>query len=438
MAFNLHQYNTQYTLNARAGGEPLNDAAHPYDVRIKPAANVAEGETYWRVIGIHHLTPLENFSNHHVYIEALDEEGRRIQNPIAWAGWSWEGRQPQERADPVALDKPDYEAAGNIAMFFGQTVSVWLKGQNRDGNDKTDTVENLHSRHPDEPLADGRLLNTLGHHSFYVVFQRTRKAATVTDGVITGRVERGQGQTVRLFKDNQFLAEQVLDQTLTFRFQNLSPGLYRLEVAGTDVGQDGLKIDANNRTITVNLAIPIPDDSVIFGRVTNGAGRTLLLVKQGTIIFRLQIPPAETYQFSDLAEGVYSIQVFETSIRQDNITLDGTNRREVNLLVPITPEQPTPKTITHYLLLGPPNSRGRQTNLLLASNYVLAFSVTVGFNVEEAKLARQVTILGEGISAADEQAIRDSGSEVERLSGNAYDIEAQLSGRIRDGRATGG
>jgi hypothetical protein len=75
---------------------------------------------------------------------------------------------------------------------------------------------------------------------------------------------------------------------------------------------------------------------------------------------------------------------------------------------------------------------------LLATNYILAFSVTVGFSVEEAKTARQVTIMGEGISAADEQAIRDSGSEVERLSGNAYDIEAQLSGRIRDGRATGG
>ena len=90
------------------------------------------------------------------------------------------------------------------------------------------------------------------------------------------------------------------------------------------------------------------------------------------------------------------------------------------------------------LLLGLPGSRGRQTNLLLALDYVLAFSVTVGFSAEDAKLARQVTIIGEGISAADQQAISASGSQVELLTGNAYDIEAKLNDRIRTGRAFGG
>jgi hypothetical protein len=71
-------------------------------------------------------------------------------------------------------------------------------------------------------------------------------------------------------------------------------------------------------------------------------------------------------------------------------------------------------------------------------DYVLAFSVTVGFSVAEAKQAHRVTIIGEGISAADRQAIQESGSEVEVIADDAYDIEARLNARIQAGRAFGG
>ncbi len=435
MAFNHHQYNTEYLLNARENREPINDAAQKYGVRIVVADDVAEGETYWKVIGVHHLLPRENFSKHNVYIEALDEQGQRIKNPFAWSGWTWQGRQSHERADPLPLDKPDFEPAGNIAMYFGQIVSVWMKGLGRDANDKSDRVENLHTAHPDEPLSDGSLLNTLGHHSFYVVFQRTRKTTAVADGVISGRVERGEGYIVRLMQDRKIIAEQVLDHNLTFRFENLPLGVYGLKIVGTDVSQDNIRLSSSSKTVFLNLAIPIPDDSTIFGRVTNGQGRTLLLIKEGNIISSLRIPPSGEYRFSDLAEGVYSIQVFETNIRQDNITLDGTNSREINLVVPDTPIPPPEKSINHYLLFGPPDSRGRQVNLLLAVDYILAFSVTVGFSVDEAKQAHRVTIIGEGISAANQQAIRDSNSQLEVLTGDAYDIEAELNTRIRTGRA---
>ena len=56
MAFNHQQYNTQYLLNAKDGGEPINDAAEKYGISIVEAG-VAEGETYWKVIGVHHLLP---------------------------------------------------------------------------------------------------------------------------------------------------------------------------------------------------------------------------------------------------------------------------------------------------------------------------------------------------------------------------------------------
>ena len=85
MAFNHQQYNTQYVLNnIRGNNAPINDALSKYGVRIVEA-DVTEGETYWRVIGVHHLEPRENFSKHNVYVEALDETGQRVQNPFASA-----------------------------------------------------------------------------------------------------------------------------------------------------------------------------------------------------------------------------------------------------------------------------------------------------------------------------------------------------------------
>jgi hypothetical protein len=434
MAFNHQQYNTLYVLNVKNGGEPINDAAEKYGVRITPA-NVAEGQTYWRVIGIHHLFPRENFSNHHVYLEALDEAGNRIKNPFAWAGWTWVGRRPNERADPVVLDKPNTESAGNIAMHFQQTVSVWMKGLNRDGNDVTDTVENLHTRHPDEPLPDGSLLNTLGHHSFYVVFQRTRKISAMADGIISGHVERGAGHTIQLKRSNQVVGQKTLDQTQTFRFENLAYGVYSIEILNANVRQDNIIVDANNKEINLKLAVPPPTKSSIFGTVKKGIGRTLLLIKEGNIIARIVIPESTEFRFINLAAGTYSIQVFDTAVREDNIALDGTNSREIHLVVPGDSGQPTEKIINHYLLFGPPGTRGRQSNLLLATNFILKFSITAGYSVEEAKKARRVSIIGEGISPAQQQAIRDAGSELEVLAGALYDIEAELQARIESGNA---
>lgn len=172
MPFNHKDYNARFLANP---GQ--NDAWPKYGVGITPA-NVAKGETYWRVIGIHHLLPEENMSNRNVFMDGLDEQGNRIKNPIIWAGWTWEGIQDHERADPTPLDKPDAETAGNISVGANQKVSVWIKGRSRASNDKSDKVVGLHTGHPDEVLPDGRKLNTWGHHSFYVVFQRVVKGAT--------------------------------------------------------------------------------------------------------------------------------------------------------------------------------------------------------------------------------------------------------------------
>ena len=120
-------------------------------------------DSQWRLVGVYHLTGPENVGKHNVYIEALTKEGVRAR---VWVGWTWEGRRPNERADPFFLDKPDNEPAGNLGIWWGQKIKLWIKGESATSEDLSDAAFNLHTDHPDE---DG--WNTKGHHSFYVLFQ---------------------------------------------------------------------------------------------------------------------------------------------------------------------------------------------------------------------------------------------------------------------------
>jgi hypothetical protein len=130
-----------------------NDAA-PYGVTIEPVPNAR-----YRAIGTHHLTPAENRGNHHAYIIILDAQGKRIKGiPV---GYTWIGRRDNQNAPPPADDKPDDEPGCNIPMGMYQIISLWVEGTG-----PSDVVAGITPAHADE--APG---NTVGHHSFLVVFQ---------------------------------------------------------------------------------------------------------------------------------------------------------------------------------------------------------------------------------------------------------------------------
>jgi len=181
--FDFQGYNRHFISNT--SGEAVNDAAG-YDVGIH-TATVATGETYWKVVGIHHLTPEENRSRHNIYVDVLDEAGNRRKDLLV--GWNWEGNSGGA-PEPKRLDKPDNEPGCDIPISEG-TFKLWVMGE------PSDEAFGFHYRHEDEPAANGELLNTKGHHSFYVVFQRARKGAVqpvddsdeVVDVVITPPVE---------------------------------------------------------------------------------------------------------------------------------------------------------------------------------------------------------------------------------------------------------
>lgn len=187
--FDFKAYNKKYLT---AQGQ--NDAAAHYGVAVAAAAAV-EGETIYRCIGVHHLTGEENGGNHHVFIDVLDQDGNRLRSERI--AWTWHGRQPDEPARPVNIDKPDSEPGANIGLDMSQVVSVWVD------NAISDVVANLHTSHADEDPG-----NTIGHHSFYVVFLET---------TVGGETEISVEVPEELLKLLNMLDSQVNDAAATVK-----------------------------------------------------------------------------------------------------------------------------------------------------------------------------------------------------------------------------
>ena len=179
--FDFRRYNEEYLARnaTRATGTGQNGTsaatiandAQEYAVRIIPAA-VAPDQLYWRVIGVRHLDPAENTGKHNLYAELLDEAGDRVRDPNVQLQRGWEGQRADESAPLVRFDKGDNEPAANIPIDPNQKLWVSIASDL-----PSDKVENLHTKHADEPGPNGELWNSIGHHSYYVIFQRTRHAA---------------------------------------------------------------------------------------------------------------------------------------------------------------------------------------------------------------------------------------------------------------------
>lgn len=168
--FDFQADNRRFMAEHAAGAtREARNQARAYGVSIVPA-DVAPEQVHWQVIGVRHLTGPENRRRHNAYIETLDEHGNRVQNPNLRIGWTWENKTDGP-AEPKRLDKPTNEPATDIPLEKSMTVTLWLEG---DG--PSDQVQGLHTRHPDEDEG-----NTIGHHSYYIVFQRGRKQSVPDD-----------------------------------------------------------------------------------------------------------------------------------------------------------------------------------------------------------------------------------------------------------------
>lgn len=154
----------------------MTNQAAQYGVRIESAPETAAA---WRVDVIRHLTPTQNRGKHNLFVDVVDEQGRRIfDNRLRIAWLAYEG---DPTADLTPLDKPDTPIEmgdGNVDLYTSQTLTAWIVG---DGL-LSDKVAGIHTRHPDEPPVNGELLNSYGHHSFHVRFVR-RPGVVITPPV---------------------------------------------------------------------------------------------------------------------------------------------------------------------------------------------------------------------------------------------------------------
>lgn len=152
--------------------------AAAYGVTIQPAPETSPA---WRAEIVRHLTPPENRGKRNLFVDVVDEYGHRVFDNrlrIAWLTYA-----DDKIADLTPLDKSDSPIElgdGNVDLYTSQTLTAWITG---DGL-ASDRVVGIHTRHPDEPPVNGELLNTYGHHSFYIKFKRSAGVAVVPPVVV--------------------------------------------------------------------------------------------------------------------------------------------------------------------------------------------------------------------------------------------------------------
>ncbi|MCS7221556.1 MAG: hypothetical protein RML36_11115 [Anaerolineae bacterium] len=393
-------------------GQPINDA-EAYGVRIVPVT-VSPGSQLWRVTRVHHLTPQENGGRHHIFMDVLDENNRRIMG--AKLRVTWQGGE-----QIVTVEKPLNEPGANFPMWRGQVCAVEAVGL------PSDRVENLHTGHPDE--APG---NTLFHHSFLVVFQRVTVPVTRAESVLAGRVRNGSGQTVLLMRDGTELARLLLGEDERFRFTGLAAGRYIVRVAGTNVASAPIALDGQN-AVEIELTLPVIP-GVIEGWVHRGAGRIVVALRGGSQeAGRATVARDESFRIEGLNPGTYVVAVEGTSVFSQPIVLTPGAVETLELTIPAEGETGA-RALLHYVLFGPAGTTGERTNFLLAAEYLARFRPAFGYSLTDASQAARVTIIGDGYEPSDEAVLLGAGCQVERISGGPDAVRTALAARIALGQ----
>ncbi len=199
--YSYNKYWQDFSRLAKEGFSAYNDAAS-YGVSIV-SPELLPGTLYWRAIGVHHLLPYENRSNHNAFVEVLDQTGKQIRDNSLYAK-VYKAAEDQTGMQ-LRLDKPLNEPAGNYPMYKGDHAQIEVEQSGGFVNLPTERVIGMGTVHPDEPLPDGNF-NTIGHHSFYSVFQLTKKPFrqvkllldhSVSISIDTLEVKSGSGTVIK-------------------------------------------------------------------------------------------------------------------------------------------------------------------------------------------------------------------------------------------------
>jgi len=148
--------------------------AEKYGVTIEPA-EVPLGQTYWRAVEVHHLSPQENRGNHHLLVNVVDEYGHPAAGAEVHVNWA-------EGSQALHVEEAGAETLASFPMVKGQVYSALVSGL------PADRVTGLHVEHPDEGAG-----NMIYRHSFHIVWQRAVKKV-FPHYVLFGAPEDGETQ----------------------------------------------------------------------------------------------------------------------------------------------------------------------------------------------------------------------------------------------------
>lgn len=116
-------------------------------------AEAAPGASYWKLVEARHANPNREFGgDHYVYIEAVDEKGKKLRGVQARV-------ERGGQAEIFTLDKGLGEPGTNCPLWKGNYVHVSMQGL-------SDKVGPLHGEHGLYKEGD------LYHHTWYLLFQR--------------------------------------------------------------------------------------------------------------------------------------------------------------------------------------------------------------------------------------------------------------------------
>ncbi|MCB0085793.1 MAG: hypothetical protein KDE47_32850 [Caldilineaceae bacterium] len=151
----------------------MNSAAS-YGVEIEPTQETGR---VWRAVEVRHLSPEENRGKQNIFVDVVDETGRRVRGNTLRIAYQRSSGQTIAFAMLDKSDGPMERGDGVVDIYKHDTIRLWISAPRISG--ASDIVSGIHSRHDDEPGPNGENWNSWGHHSFYVKFQLTNGTPVV-------------------------------------------------------------------------------------------------------------------------------------------------------------------------------------------------------------------------------------------------------------------
>ncbi len=256
--------------------------------------------------------------------------------------------------------------------------------------------------------------------------------------IVRGRVADAAGQpqagkTIILRRAALVVAQLLTAADGTYRFANLPPGVYDLEVVGMGVVTHGILLDGQREHVADVLWVGPGPRSEIHGRVltADGApvpGALVRLLRDGAETVHTTTDSSGTFRFSGLSGGEYALAVGESAPLVSDIHLDEDATVTRDVILP----PPPARLLAQYLLFSAPPEPGMpgyaeaRLALSLAARYMAQAGVSGGYSAADAAQAEKVTIIGDDVPAAVEETLRAAGCQVDRLAGDEYMIAAAV------------